>query len=197
VGVQAKSCQVLVAGKPDPEIIAIVAPGRFVGVSQGQGADFFKQVLVERQPASHGLAFEAKGAGGNKFQAEEVGEELADFANRNIELIAQVHGGGFGRRTDIGTGHFPRAASMDNTVAGGAMGLLVDKRGDHNTGFHEDILLEVLMNLPGWSQLGALAQRAGAWKANGDDQVNVGGFAPLPSWMAFGSATLFWGGPGL
>ena len=101
VRVPAEASQVVIAGIPNPEVVAVVAPGSFVGMSDGQGANLVEQVGVEGQAAAHGLALETKGAGRHKLQAEEVGEELADFAVGNLELVAQIDRRGFGCRADV------------------------------------------------------------------------------------------------
>jgi len=96
VGVKKEEGQLVVPPIPNPVRNPIVAPGSFVAVSHGQGADFIEQVGIERQAAAHGLALKTVGAGGNKLQAEEVAKELADFAGGNVEFVTQVDGGGFG-----------------------------------------------------------------------------------------------------
>ena len=123
VGVPAKESQVVIPGIPDPVILAVVAPVRFVAMDHGQGADFLQQVRVEGPPAAHRLALKAKGAGRHELQAEEVGEEAADFAVRGVEFVAQVEGGGFGGRTNVGAGQFAGAGGVDVPVTGGAMDL--------------------------------------------------------------------------
>ena len=80
VGLEKVGRQVLITAIPNPVGDAIVAPGSFVGMGNGQRAHFVEQIDIERQTATHSLALKSIGAGGNKLQAEEVGKELADFA---------------------------------------------------------------------------------------------------------------------
>ena len=100
-GVPAEAGQVVIARVPNPEVVAVVAPGGFVGMNDVQGADFVEQVGVAGQSAAGGLALEAKSAGGNQPQAEEVGEKLAALTVGDVEVVTQVKGGSFGRRPDV------------------------------------------------------------------------------------------------
>ena len=73
VRVQMEEGQVVIAGIPHPVIVAVMTPGGFVGMNDGQGADLLAQIFVERQAAAHGLALKAIGAGGHELQPEEIG----------------------------------------------------------------------------------------------------------------------------
>jgi len=53
VGLKDVGRQVLIAAIPNPVGNAIVAPGSFVGMGNGQRADFVEQINVERQTATH------------------------------------------------------------------------------------------------------------------------------------------------
>src|SRR6266571_3113688 len=73
--IQVEESQVLIAGIPDPILATVVAPGGFVGMNHGQGADFLAQIFIERQAAAHGLTFEAISTGGYEAQTKEITEE--------------------------------------------------------------------------------------------------------------------------
>ena len=161
VGLEKVGRQVLITAIPNPVGDAIVAPGSFVGMGNGQRADFVEQIDVERQTATHGLALKSIGAGGNKLQAEEVGKELADFAVGDVELVTHINGGGFGRRSDIGTAKLARPGSMNIAVAVDAVYLLMNKTGDRHAWFQNNIFLNMLVDLGDRGEVRSLAQRAG------------------------------------
>ncbi len=159
-------------------------------MGHGQSADFLAQVLVEGPAAAHGLALEAAGAGRNKLQAEAVGEEAADFAVRDVELITEVKGGGFGGRADGGAGQFPESGGVHLPIAGEAMDLLVDKAGHDHARLQENILLEVLMETGTGGQVGALTERADLRGGHRHDLIHLGGLGAEPGRMPFGGAPL-------
>ena len=57
VRIQVKESQVGVSGIPGPIRVALVPPGGFVGMNDGQRADLLPQILIERQTAADGLTF--------------------------------------------------------------------------------------------------------------------------------------------
>src|SRR5439155_9382511 len=106
VRVELKEGQLVVTSVPYPIVLAIVAPGGFIAMGDGQGANFLPQVFVERDAPSGRLAVKAVGTGWHEVQAKEVAEETGDFAVGDIQFIAQIRGGRFGDRADISAGQF-------------------------------------------------------------------------------------------
>jgi hypothetical protein len=84
VRVQVEESQIGISGIPLPVGIAIMPPGGFVSMGDGQGANLLPQILIERQPPAHGLSFEAVSTGGHEAQAEEIAEELADLDRKSV-----------------------------------------------------------------------------------------------------------------
>ena len=70
--IQMEKRQVVIAGVPDPIIVSGMAPGGFVGMHDGQGADLLAKVFVERPAAANRLSFKPISAGGHEAQAEEI-----------------------------------------------------------------------------------------------------------------------------
>jgi hypothetical protein len=64
--------------------VTIVAPGGFVGMNDGQRADFLPQIFIEGQTAAHGLTFEPVSTGGHEAQTKEIAEKLTDLTVGHI-----------------------------------------------------------------------------------------------------------------
>ena len=194
VFVQVEESQVVIPGIPYPVIVAVMTPGRFVGMNHGQGADFLPQIFIERQAAAHGLALKTVGAGRHELQPEEIGEEAADFTVGHVQLLSQIGLGRLGRRTNIGTQQLTRTGPQDVAVAAPTIGLLVDITDGDGARLQNDVLLHMLMNLGHRLQICPMAVGATFGSRHRHDPVHVLGLWPLPRGMAHRSPALFaWG----
>ena len=102
-------------------------------------AHFIYQVMIDRFADVAGTFFKSEGAGGNEIQSEERAHDLLDFPIGQLDLVAQVEGGGFGGGADGCEGQRAFGFCKHLPTTSGAIGGLVDVGGDDGLWAQYDI----------------------------------------------------------
>ena len=143
VGIDAEDGDVVVAGIPDDHVFPVFAPVGFIGVDDVAVAHFLHQILIERFAVVAGAFFKSEGAGGNEIQSEERAHHLLDFPVGQLDLVAQIEGGGFGGGADGSEGQPAFGFCKHLPATSGAIGGLVDVGGDEGLRAQHDVFLEI------------------------------------------------------
>jgi hypothetical protein len=164
--------------------LAVLPPGRFVGVRHVGALQHDAQLLIQRPAEGGCLAIKVHRSSRDQRHAKEILQDVLHLAVRNLQVITQVSGDGARHRADVAATQFPFACLVHRTTALRTDTLPVNELRDPGSRHQHDVFLNMLVQLRTRFQVGALAVRTDLGSGNVDELVNVVRRAPTPAGMA-------------